>query len=194
MRTKQSVISMLFVVVAAACGEGRAPNPTAVLEGVPAARPAEEGPIDAQLPCGESVGDERLVCVARLEPAFAGVVVDDERLVVMLTSADRLESAVAALSLVLGAENVEPLLPARSAVAAHSWSALYEWKLAASALFAFDTVTGLDIDELDNRLEAGVVDFTEADEILEAAVNLGIPVGAFALRIVEPVIPATAHP
>lgn len=127
--------------------------------------------------------DDPFSQVAAMEPAFAGLYIRENRLVVRLTALDRLDSAMSAVRRVYGPDHFTPYEPAEGLLAAHDWQTLMAWKLALEGIFQFATVHQFDVDEFANAIRIGVVDRSEESAIRSFVTDAGVPVDAVIIEV-----------
>jgi hypothetical protein len=176
---RQSAL-ILSIMSLVACGPPAA-APSALTVRVDSTNPMGGG--GGSSPYGGLTADERDAAVAAIEPAYGGVYLeppslDGQKVVVVLTKLDRLDSALAAYRHVHG--DIEPsYLPARPVLGQYNAAQLVGWKKAIAGIwYQFRTIDQLDFDEFRNRVAVGVTDTSEREPIERAVVAAGVPLEA----------------
>jgi hypothetical protein len=129
--------------------------------------------------------DSIFLAVNEEVPGFGGMIFEDGDPVLRLVSGTRATEALAALA---------DHLPGRGLTAAagrwqradFEWKQLAGWHAAILPLLVRDDVVFTDADEGLNRIVVGVLEGTNEDDIIQAAVARGVPVEALILRVTEP--------
>jgi hypothetical protein len=127
--------------------------------------------------------DDPFSLVAAMEPAFAGLYIQENRLVVRLTALDRLDSAMNAVRQVYGRDHIAPYEPATGLIAAHDWRPLTAWKATLDGIFRFATVHQLDVDEFANGIRIAIADRSEEAAICSHVADVGVPLDAVSIEV-----------
>jgi hypothetical protein len=169
----------------------------AVVVGVAACTDHESGPLEPGTPLPhwiEEPGkffapygsiDSIFLAVNEEVPGFGGMIFEDGDPVLRLVAGVRATEALAALVDHLPGRGLSAAA-GRWQEADYEWRQLAGWHAALLPLLVRDDVVFTDADERLNRFVLGVLEGTNEDGIIEAAVARGVPVDALVLRVTEP--------
>lgn len=131
--------------------------------------------------------DDRLADVARLVPSFGGFFIgEDGRLNVYLLHTSHLPAAMQAIIAVFGRTQL-PLDNPVALQARHNFTQLKAWHdLHQRETLALPGVSRVDIDEMHNRLEIGITDYSALPSVRQALERLNVPAEAVNISEVAP--------
>lgn len=162
----------------------------------PPAPSIREAAATARDPCDRSripTIDDEFACLAKDVPGgFGGAYLDDRlRLVVILVDPSQREAALSALQSLTGNPDWRS---ARIVKGDYNWRELYHWyydRVGPAVALACADINSLDIDELQNRIDLGVLDEVAAECVAREVLTLGdVPCAAVVVETgVGPLIP-----
>ena len=138
--------------------------------------------------------DDRFAAIARLVPSFGGFFIRNGQLHVYLTNTSDLPAAMQAIIAAFGRDRLPLDRPVAlqgryNFVQLKGWHDVHRFRT-----LAIPGTSSVDVDEVNNRLEIGVLNNSALNDVRQVLEELGIPGQAFNISVVPPALLTIGRP